>query len=257
VTALPIIEPCSERQRLLTLLDQAQARSRRIAFWWRDDDAETVTPALERLLALADRHSLPLALAVIPEGATLALAERLSREPRLAVLQHGWQHRNHSQPDQRKMEFGDHRPAEIMREELRLGFERLSGMFQVRFVPILVPPWNRIGSRAAEGLRAIGFAGLSTIGPAGPPEPRSINTHVDIFAWKPVRRPLTRTELYALVRREVERRLAGSEEPVGILTHHLVHDDASWALLDGVLSDLAHHPAASWPSVPDLFPPPD
>ncbi len=51
-------------------------------FWWRDDDATTRTPALERLLALSTTPRLPLALAVIPAGVdapTGLLADRTAR----------------------------------------------------------------------------------------------------------------------------------------------------------------------------------
>ena len=41
------------RDRLAALLDQAEAEGRDITFWWRDDDAEDATPALNRLLELA------------------------------------------------------------------------------------------------------------------------------------------------------------------------------------------------------------
>jgi hypothetical protein len=242
----------TSRTRFLELLDEAAAQSKRIAFWWRDDDAEDVTSALERLLALADRHGLPVALAVIPHGATPALAERLARAERVAVLQHGWRHANHSLPDEKKMELGDHRPAEVIRDELAEGFARLSQLFPSRFLPVLVPPWNRIGSKAAAELEAAGLAGLSTIGPVAPGTPGRVNTHVDIFAWKPERRPLAPEEVYALLCREAERRLAGVEEPVGFLSHHLVHEEANWALLDDVFSVL-RHPAVVWPPIAELF----
>ena len=67
------------RDAFLALLATAEKDGRTIAFWWRDDDAETVTPQLERLLELAERHDLPLGLAVVPKGATEALAARLAR----------------------------------------------------------------------------------------------------------------------------------------------------------------------------------
>ena len=53
-------------QRLSAELDQWQALGRAATLWWRDDDAETATPALEKLLGLQRRHGVPLALATIP-----------------------------------------------------------------------------------------------------------------------------------------------------------------------------------------------
>ena len=47
-------------------------------FWWRDDDAARVTPALMRLLALSDAAETPVALAVIPRDAEDGLREHLA-----------------------------------------------------------------------------------------------------------------------------------------------------------------------------------
>ena len=242
-----------EKRRLLDLLDAAHAGSVALAFWWRDDDAETVTPQLERLLSLAARFELPLGLAVVPAGAAAKLSARLACEPHAYVLQHGWNHHNHSPPDQKKMELGDHRPAEAIAEELRMGFERLRELFSEKFLPVLAPPWNRIGDAAKAGMCASGLLGLSTFGPAATGEPHRANVHLDIFAWKPARRPLSPAEVYAGLSREVLRRLDGDAEPIGIMTHHLVHTEESWALLAELLGLLRGHPAVSWPSIPAIF----
>src|ERR1700719_1993990 len=70
--------------------------------WWRDDDAVTLTPQLEELLELADE--VPIAMAVIPALARPELATALYGLARVAVLQHGWQHRNQAK-DGKKSEY--------------------------------------------------------------------------------------------------------------------------------------------------------
>ena len=224
-----------------------------IRIWWRDDDTETATPALDRLLQLARWHDLPLGLAVVPKRATPELAARLAREPNVSVLQHGWSHRNHAPEGAKKMELGDHRPLDAVLGDLRQGFERLTALMSETFLPVLVPPWNRISDSVREARKEIGLAGLSTFGPAPPGDPHLINAHLDIFAWKPKRRTLDRAEAYAVLASEIERRLAGDAEPLGILTHHLVHEEASWELLDELFGMLAKHPAVAWPKVGELF----
>jgi hypothetical protein len=241
------------RGELLSLLDDARRSGRSIAFWWRDDDAETVTPDLERLLALAVRHALPLGLAVIPKGATEALSERLAGKPRIAVLQHGWQHALNSPPGEKKAEFGDHRPAADMLVELAAGRERLAALFGQNLLPVLVPPWNRIGATADAARREIGLAGLSLYGTKRTADPHLVNTHLDIFEWKTTRGPMSRDRACQILCEEVARRLAGSDEPIGILSHHLKHEEESWALLDELFGLLRGHPAARWPAIPDLF----
>ncbi|MGH6924061.1 MAG: polysaccharide deacetylase family protein [Propylenella sp.] len=239
------------RDRFVALLDQAAAKTRRISFWWRDDDAVTTTPDLEKLLALARRHALPLALAVIPGDATDALVATLAAEPRVFVLQHGWRHQNHAPPHEKKMELGDHRPLAAVLEELGEGFARLGRMFPERFLPVLVPPWNRISRSVRNARHEIGLAGLSTFGPA-PAEPHLVNTHLDIIDWQ-ARGPLPRAEAYARLCEEVERRLRDDPEPLGVLTHHLVHQEPSRRFLEELFSLTARHKAAAWPSIPELF----
>ena len=70
-------------------LDAWAAAGRTATLWWRDDDAAGATPALERLLALADELATPLALAVIPARADRSLRHLLARSRRVVVLQHG------------------------------------------------------------------------------------------------------------------------------------------------------------------------
>ena len=243
----------ADRERVEALLDSARAAGRRIVFWWRDDDAETPTPALDRLLDLSARRRLPLALAVIPDGATDALAERIRDEPLVAVLQHGWRHENHAPPGTKKVELGADRPTDEMLAELAAGREKLARLFGQKFLPILVPPWNRIAPDLAARLDEAGLVGLSTFGACAPGAPRQTNAHLDIFDWKTTRRPLGREPAFAILDREIERRLAGDDEPLGILTHHLRHEAESWNLLEELFALLAH-PAADWPAIPRLFP---
>ena len=82
------------------------------------------TPALDRLLGLADSYRAPLLLAVIPDGATAALAGRLAGEGPVSVAQHGLAHRNHAPAGEKAAEFGAHRDEEAMLRELGAGRER-------------------------------------------------------------------------------------------------------------------------------------
>jgi hypothetical protein len=241
------------KRRLLQLLDAAGDRSAELRFWWRDDDARAATPQLVRLLDLATRFDLPLGLAVVPAEVAPELADRVECVAQLYVLQHGWNHRNHSPPGEKKMELGDHRPSEAIEGELRLGFERLRRLFPGKFLPVLVPPWNRMGDAAKAAMPSIGLRGLSTFGPADPAAIHQANVHLDLFAWRPARRPLSPSEIYAGLCREVSRRSDGAAEPIGIMTHHLVHGEESWSVLEEVFALLRDHPAAAWPSIPALF----
>jgi hypothetical protein len=119
------------RDELTRHLDWFAERGRKVRFWWRDDDAIEPTPALDRMLELANRHDVDIALAVIPKTATEALAERLADEPHALVLQHGWQHQNFQRKDlgEKAAELGTRRdPAELM-TQLAEGRRRLDILF--------------------------------------------------------------------------------------------------------------------------------
>jgi hypothetical protein len=98
-----------------------------------------------------------------------------------------------------------------------------------------------------------GLVGLSTFGPSPKGDCHQVNTHLDIFVWRPVRRPLDRAAAYARLCAELERRLAGDPEPLGVMTHHLVHEEESWNFLEELFSLTAKHPAVRWPKIGELF----
>jgi hypothetical protein len=237
-------------------LDRWAALGRHATFWWRDDDAVAPGPALDRLLALAARHGRWVALAVIPAGAEPALADRLAGTP-AAVIQHGWAHRSHAPAGEKTAELGDHRPTEVVLAELTAGRERLDVLFGDRFRPVLAPPWNRIGPQ----IRArLGEAGLNILSGFGARDavagPAQLNTHADPIDWRGGRgfAGVDRA-LAPILRHLVDRRggAADPQEPTGLLTHHLAHDDEGWIFLDGLLSTLARHPAVAWPDPDSLF----
>ena len=131
-----------------------QAAGRKPVLWWRDDDAADATPALDRLLDLQRAHDQPLALAVVPAGATPALAARLAQAPRVDLLQHGYAHTNHAPPGDKKAELGAHRPAMFVLGELGTGRLALERLFGRRVLPVLVPPWNRIAPALVPAMHA-------------------------------------------------------------------------------------------------------
>ena len=235
-------------------LDKAAGAGSRIDFWWRDDDAERPGESLDRLVSRARARAIPLVLAVIPAEAGTDLADRLAGEPNVAVLQHGWRHARHSAPDAKKAEFGDDRPLDAMLAEIDAGASRLRALFGDRLLPGFVPPWNRIGPRLAERLVADRELVLSTHSPGAPSLPRRVDTHCDIIAWRTTRSAVPAEEAFALLADEVERRLAGaSVGPIGLLSHHLVHDEQAWRLLDDILAAVESSPASRWPDPKTLF----
>ncbi|MEC5289666.1 polysaccharide deacetylase [Aurantimonas sp. C2-6-R+9] len=235
-------------------LDAARALGRTLAFWWRDDDANRPSEPLTRLLALRRAAGVPLVLAVIPEGVEAELAEALPGDDAVAVLLHGWRHANHAPEGQKRAEFGDHRPIGVMLDEAAAGRAALAGLFPGHFLPVFVPPWNRIGEGFAARLGEAGLNGLSTHGRTASAEPHRLNAHLDLMNWREAR-GLTPAEADRVLAVEIDHRLngGGAGEPIGLLSHHLQHDEAAWALLDALLDFLAPRSELVWPPVPTLF----
>ncbi|PDS81247.1 polysaccharide deacetylase family protein [Rhizobium sp. L43] len=228
-------------------LDRWQAAGRVARFWLRDDDAIEPTPNLETLLALAGESKVPLTLAVIPGLTGEALAARLAEDAGVTVAVHGWSHMNHAGPERKKQELGGERPADVVLGELREGFQRLERLHPARFQPVLVPPWNRIDAGLIPALPGLGFAALSVYGRAKQDGPMPLlNTHVDIIDWHGTRGGRSEAELVAELVAELSDRFAGSDEPIGVLTHHLVHDTAAWDFLSALFAVTVGHPAVRW-----------
>lgn len=222
-------------------------------FWWRDDDAIQPSAALDRLLALA----VPLALAVIPAHATVELAHRLAGVGRVTVLQHGIAHDNHAVPPAKKAELGTSRPAVSLAGALAEGRRKLEALFGVGFLPVLVPPWNRIADDLVPLLPQAGFIGLSTAGPRRETMPglRQVNSDLDPVDWRGTRRCRPAADLVAETARHLAARRIGQDAtPVGLLTHHLLDDAGTERFATGLARLIADHPAAAWTSAREIWP---
>lgn len=247
-------------------LDLWSGAGRAASIWWRDDDAVAHSAALDRLLALAAAHGLAPALAAIPAALEPSLARRLeASSPAIAVLQHGYAHQNHAPPDDRRIELGPHRPAMQIVGELGAGRMAMETAFGARALPVLVPPWNRIDPRLVPMLPEIGFRALSAFGIRKRAEPVrgfvQVNAHVDPVEWRGSRGFVgDAAALAALAGHLAARRAAGAgspavaDEPTGVLSHHLAHDDATWRFLDRLWGRLRRHPAVRILGPEDVFP---
>lgn len=254
-------------------LDRWHEAEHTATFWWRDDDAVSSTTALERLLTISARSAAGLALAVIPEGCAESLVTTLGQVSKsggaeIAVLQHGIAHRNTAPAGEKKTELSAAVPLAVLSSGLIAGLHRLSDLFGDRALPVLVPPWNRIAPELVARLPSLGFLGLSTYKARHRPDPApgllQVNSHADLLRWKPERGFLGESETLALLLNHLQARRAAlsgtdaapgfdSREPTGILTHHLVHDEATWKFLELLLDGLNRHPAAQLLDPSEVF----
>lgn len=217
-----------------------------VRVWLRDDDAVTVTPALDRLAGLCADAAAPLLLAVIPAGATPDLAAWTARHEGIVPCQHGVAHRNHAAAGERACELGGARSDAAVVEELAAGAAAMDRLFTPDgWLRVLVPPWNRIRDSLVPRLPDAGYRGLSTFssGAARPPEdlPR-LDCDLDIIDWRNGRRGRTAADLCTRITALLAAARA-QNRAIGILTHHLAHDAACWDFLERLLPMLSGHAA--------------
>jgi peptidoglycan/xylan/chitin deacetylase (PgdA/CDA1 family) len=241
-------------------LDRWAEAGRVVDLWWRDDDAVEPTPALRQLLDLADAFGIELGLAVIPAAAKGSLAAELAGRRDIAVLQHGYRHRNHAPPGGPAIECGGARPVDDVLTEMRSGYDIMQRLLPDGFAPILAAPWNRIARPVLDRLSEAGYRGASAMGPralmAGAPGLVVQNAHVDPLNWKEGGRFAGLGKALSGLIGELSARRTGAaeqDEPLGILTHHLVHDHATWEFLRRFFATTSEHPAARWRGAREVF----
>ncbi|MCJ2143016.1 polysaccharide deacetylase family protein [Methylobacterium sp. E-066] len=233
-------------------LDEVAARGQRVPFWWRDDDAVAASPALDRLIDLAEAHAIPLLLAAIPDRIEPSLGQRLAAAKNtVSVAVHGLAHHNHAPPCEKPAEFGAHRPLDTLVAEaaagLRIARERLP---EAMLLPVFVPPWNRLAPDLAAALPGLGYRGLSAVpGPAIPGLDR-LDATLDPIDWRGTRSLRDPDALLQNLAAGITRDPA---RPNGLLTHHLTHDAALWAFVADLLETCCGHPAVTCLDPRSLF----
>ncbi|MEH6578363.1 MAG: polysaccharide deacetylase family protein [Amphritea sp.] len=233
------------------LEDEVIKWTRPLTFWWRDDDAVADSASLQQLLSVARNYAVPVHLAVIPNrlDASLAVLKQQENRDISYVLQHGVEHKSFALENQRKIELGGSQDIEQLGQALSAGRERLQAMFTEQYVDILVPPWNRISTQVIEKLPAIGYRRLSVLGirelQVTPPQ---LNVHIDIINWREKVFASEKVILSRLVAHLATKRTGANDrdEPCGLMTHHLDHDDECWQFLALFFDFCQQHPGIQW-----------
>lgn len=227
---------------------------RTLSLWWRDDDARRPTPQLDRLLALSEQYKVPLTLAVIPSAECGYLAKRINDLRLLTTVQHGIDHINRAKANERAQEMSAEWGAYEIAERLETTRRELACM--PNSFPVFVPPWNVTHPSLATALQMTGFKGWAP----GREVQQSqglvrTDTHLEILRWKHgARFRGERCFMRRLIRLARERRQAGRwTEPIGILTHHLQQDEASWKFLERFISCTKQNATIEWRSLRELL----
>lgn len=240
-------------------LDQWGSAEQPATFWWRDDDAGPDDGLLDGFLAQRQALDIPLALATVPEWLEEEAGAALLADSGACVLQHGVSHTDRTHGDRRKMELCDEALPTGLADAIAQGKERLETVFGSQFLPVMVPPWNRIDPGVEAALMAAGFKGLSSLGPrkaATQPGLCRANVHIDLINWKAQRAFAGESHcLSAAISHLVARRRGevDADEPTGMMTHHRVHDAQTRSFVDRFVAFVRDHPRAQWLDASDVF----
>jgi len=226
---------------------------RKARLWWRDDDAARGSAALDRLLQVSRATAVPVTLAVVPAGDLTGLGRRIARTPLVSVSQHGF-----DQQLRRSGPVSLECPRDLTQAELEISLRRGWNLIQnlPRAAPVFVPPWNDAHPMLEGALAACGYAGWSANGELAPRAklPR-IDAHIDLLCWAGRARFRGRGRFLSALTAELRRRRETGQwdAPIGLLTHHLDHDDQAWEFLDTFLCWTRRTAELDWVSLPELI----
>jgi predicted deacetylase len=206
--------------------------------WWRDDDARVPTGALERLISLSRRRDAPLTLAAIAGPGLPTLVHRLQNEPGVELAVHGFAHANRQPEGQGFGEIIDSDDIDWVRAQLRA---TVAAFHRAGAAPTLfVPPWNNLKPQLLEALPGSSIIAVSGFDQANGKADgvTRLDAHLDVLRWKGGGRFRGTWKFLIRMRRLLaQRRTDGQwDEPIGLLTHHLDHDQATWRFLERFLT---------------------
>jgi hypothetical protein len=221
--------------------------------WLRDDDATQPTAALDRLLDLTGQYAIPVTIAAVPAQSADALAQHLAGFGHATPVIHGLNHVNYAPGGEKKQELGNHRPLESVLSDLTSAIQRMANLHGKKLVAMLVPPWNRIGTNVLPHLSQLGFTALSCFGDAQCETTVPVfNTQIDLIDWHGTRGCHNHAMLVTGLA-EYLQRPGQTADPIGILGHHLVHDEAAWRFLEELFALTYGFSGCRWMSAAELI----
>ena len=243
---------------LLGELDVWASLGHRARLWFRDDDASSDIPGLRWMVQNAAACDVPIFFAVIPGLLTEDAESLLRSHPNHWVLQHGYDHADHSLPGQEQTELCDHRDIDEVARQLEQGRQRLEEAFAERFLPVMVPPWHRIGPRIGSCLSAWHFEAFSAHARG---LDRSVDflptvdAQIDLMRWSDPFVFIGRDDLEHQLVEELElRRLRDAfSKPVGILSHHSMMCSDKMSAIRELWSLASAHAGARWLGGTEVF----
>jgi hypothetical protein len=223
---------------------------RKPLFWWRDDDLRSPTLALDRLLNA--RRGLPIVLAIIPDSDLLSLSRRLGSEVNVSVSLHGTDHHNRAVAGDPPCEYLPDATSDDIAEVIGT---RLKAMRTVGLTPaFFTPPWNRIDERLSHALSSLRCPAISASHASSKtPQFLRIDSHIDVLRWDHPPKFKGHARVVRSLTRALRdrRKRCAFDEPIGFLTHHLDHDEATWLFISWFLDNT--HDEIRWFNPGEMF----
>lgn len=242
---------------ILQALKQAQDEGRYIKFWWRDDDATKASPALEQLAHSSLQAQASVLLAVIPQTAGKSLRTALDEHSHLVPCVHGWAHINHAPQGEKKAELGKYRALTEIKGEITTALHHLKKVLGDDILAVMVPPWNRISGDVVQCLVSIGYQGVSgfanNLEAYAPDDLIVASTHIDIIDWRGEYSIARTGKPAGIVASEIAAEILSGRDEIGLLSHHLVHDQKAWDTLNMIAETISSTSNTSWLNPRDIF----
>jgi len=253
------LAPAVRWSDLIDEFDRWSDAGRVATLWWRDDDAAGPSERLDRLLSISG--DIPIALASFPPaGADSRLAACL-HTPLVApnsasfVLQHGW--RTRATRSMQKSESPERSRRAVRTIWLRA--DAVGDAFRSSLSFGSGAPWNRFYCRSCRSCpiaASLEYRVWARGDRFARHRRRCGHVHVDLVAWTGDRGFIGEgAALRGLIGHLRARRSKGVDagEPTGILTHHLVQDEATDTFLRKLAAITGGHRAARWLDATEVF----
>lgn len=212
--------------------------------FFRADDIGAPSTQFSKLIALFQKHKLPLCLAVVPCWLTSDRFDSLSSltgppdSSQWCWHQHGWLHKNHELQG-KKQEFGPARDSAALTADLTKGCTRLQQIMAQTFSPYFTPPWNRCNMATMEGLVKLDFKAISRSSNAKPNSPSAlpdIQVNIDLHT----RKESDPSQSLTMLLTELETGIASGR--AGIMLHHQRMNTEAATFLDMLLKTICSFP---------------
>ncbi|MFW6281590.1 MAG: DUF2334 domain-containing protein [bacterium] len=138
---------------------------------FRDDDVGLNCDCLEEILDIFEENNIPISLSVIPsrlDVETLDILRKYIKNGNIEIIQHGFSHFDYNRIEGEKIlgkkiktEFPDWRSELGVKQDIKIGKERLEKTFKSNFTPILTLPWHHISEKHYNNIKDF-FIGVSS-----------------------------------------------------------------------------------------------